>query len=202
MGEGRDQRNVTLTRGFWMGDTPVTQGLYAAAMGWNPSKFRSAFSVDLPVERISWNDAQELVVAANRLTSPDSFRLPTEAEWEYAARAGTTGGRYGPVDEISWTRGNSFYRPHSVGQKRPNPWGLYDTLGNVWEWVQDRYDDYKTGELFDPRGPLSGPSLGERVFRGGGWNHGAAEAWAPLRRLSPPGGRSQDLGFRLLRTAP
>jgi formylglycine-generating enzyme required for sulfatase activity len=133
------RRNVTLTRGFWMADTPVTQGLYAVVMGRNPSKFRSAFSVDLPVEMVSWDDAQELVKTINRLTRPGSFRLPTEAEWEYTARAGTTGERYGPVEAVAWTEENSFGRPHSVGQKGPNPWGLYDALGNVWEWVQDRH---------------------------------------------------------------
>jgi formylglycine-generating enzyme required for sulfatase activity len=199
MGEGRDQRNVTLTRGFWMADTPATQGLYAAVMGRNPSQFRSAFSVDLPVEMVSWDDAQEMVQAVNRLTRSDSFRLPTGAEWEYAVRAGTTGERYGPVEEIAWTEENSLGRPHSVGQKRPNPWGLYDTLGNVWEWVQDRYDDYPPGELLDPKGPDSGPY---RVRRGFSWVNGPRLARVAGRNWVTPGFRFGNLGLRLVRTSP
>jgi formylglycine-generating enzyme required for sulfatase activity len=193
------RRNVTLTRGFWMADTPVTQGLYAAVMGWNPSEFRSAFSVDLPVEQVSWDDAQEMVQAVNRLTRSDSFRLPTEAEWEYAARAGTTGQRYGPVEEIAWTSENSFMRPHSVGQRRPNPWGLYDTLGNVWEWVQDVREAYPSGDLLDPKGPDSGPY---RVYRGGSWFYDPRFARVANRLRRPPGYRNVYLGLRLVRTGP
>jgi formylglycine-generating enzyme required for sulfatase activity len=193
------RRNVTLTRGFWMADTPVTQGLYAAVMGRNPSKFRSALSFDFPVEMVSWHDAQELVKSINELTRSDSFRLPTEAEWEYAARAGTTGERYGLVDEIAWTLENSLGRTHSVGQKRPNPWGLHDTLGNVWEWVQDRYDDYPPGELLDPKGPDSGPV---RVARGGSWVFDPRCARVAYRRRFAPGYGDVYLGLRLVRTGP
>ena len=192
----RNQRNVTLTSGFWMGDTPVTQGLYAAVMGRNPSRFRSAFSVDLPVEQVSRDDSQELVAGLNRLTRSDSFRLPTEAEWEYAARAGTTGERYGPVDEIAWTAENSLQRPHSVGQKRPNPWGLYDTLGNVWEWAEDWYARFSNGDLVDPKGPQSGSS---RVLRGGAWNFEPHFSRFTERAWDDPFYRSDDLGFRLVR---
>jgi formylglycine-generating enzyme required for sulfatase activity len=195
----RNQRNVTLTSGFWMGDTPVTQGLYAAVMGRNPSRFRSAFSVDLPVEMVSRDDAQELVAGLNRLTRSDSFRLPTEAEWEYAARAGTTGERYGPADEIAWTAENSLQRPHSVGQKRPNPWGLYDTLGNVWEWVEDVYADYPPGELLDPKG--SGWSF-NRVARGGSWSDDPCFAQVAIRSKNAFGSRDGYLGLRLVRTGP
>jgi formylglycine-generating enzyme required for sulfatase activity len=196
MGEGCEQRNVTLTRGFWMADTPVTQGLYAAVMGRNPSQFRSAFSVDLPVEMVSWKDGQELVAAVNRLTSSDSFRLPTEAEWEYAARAGTKGDRYGPVEEFAWTDENSFGRPHSVGQKRPNPWGLFDTLGNVCAWVQDRYGVYPSGELVDPKGPDLGPI---RVFRGGSWSGAPRDVRVAYRYGNTLGFRDVYLGLRLAR---
>jgi formylglycine-generating enzyme required for sulfatase activity len=201
MGSQQDgnQRNVTLTSGFWMADTPVTQGLYAAAMGRNPSKFRSAFSVDLPVEMVSWDDAQELVKTINRLTRPGSFRLPTEAEWEYAARAGTTGERYGPVEEVAWIKQNSLDRPHSVGQKRPNSWGFYDTLGNVWEWVEDFYAAYPPGELLDPKGSDWGFS---RVFRGGCWVNGPRDARVVARHKCPPGDSYSNLGLRLVRTGP
>jgi formylglycine-generating enzyme required for sulfatase activity len=193
------RRNVTLTRGFWMGDTPVTQGLYAAVMGWNPSEFRSALSFDFPVEMVSWHDAQEMVQAVNRLIRSDSFRLPTEAEWEYAARAGTTGERYGPVEEIAWTAENSLQRPYSVGQRRPNPWGLYDTLGNVWEWVEDVREAYPPGDLLDPKGPDSGPY---RVVRGGSWNFDPRYARVADRLSDEPGYRDDDLGLRLVRTGP
>jgi formylglycine-generating enzyme required for sulfatase activity len=199
MGEGRDQRNVTLTRGFWMADTPVTQGLYAATMGRNPSQFRSAFSVDFPVEMVSWHDAQGLADAVNRLTNSDSFRLPTEAEWEYAARAGTTGKRYGPVKEIAWTRENSFWRPHSVGQKIPNPWGLYDTLGNIFEWLEDSYGTFPPGDLVDPRRSDSGL---DRVRRGSSWGFVSRDARVSFRSGFSPGYRNGNLGLRLARTDP
>ena len=194
----RYKGDVTLARGFWMADTPVTQGLYAAVMGRNPSQFRSAFSVDLPVERVSWHDAQEFVKSLNKLTrsNEDSFRLPTEAEWEYTARAGTTGKRYGPVEAVAWTEENSFGRPHSVGQKGPNPWGLYDALGNVWEWVQDRHGVYPPGNLFDPKG--LGHTLGQ-VFRGGSWLNTQHLARAVSRGNDNPRHRDSDIGFRLAR---
>jgi formylglycine-generating enzyme required for sulfatase activity len=148
---------------------------------------------------VSWNDAQEMVQAVNRLTRSDSFRLPTEAEWEYAARAGTTGERYGPVEEIAWTAENSLERPHSVGQKRPNPWGLYDTLGNVWEWVQDVHEAYPPGDLLDPKGPDSGP---RRVIRGGSWIDDPRLARVAYRDRYGPGLRGINLGLRLVRTGP
>jgi formylglycine-generating enzyme required for sulfatase activity len=191
-----NQRNVTLTRGFWMADTPVTQGFYAAVMGRNPSQFRSAFLSDLPVERVSWYNVMEFVGSVNRLTPLASFRLPTEAEWEYAARAGTTGERYGPAKEVAWTSEDSFDRPHRVGQKLPNPWGLYDTLGNVWEWVEDWYARFSNGDLVDPKGPRSGSS---RVLRGGAWNFEPHFSRFTERAWDDPFYRSDDLGFRLVR---
>jgi formylglycine-generating enzyme required for sulfatase activity len=201
--EDLDQHNVTLTRGFWMADTPVTQGLYAALMVRNPSQFRSAFSVDLPVERVSWNDAQELIKTINKLTRSDSFRLPTEAEWEYAARAGATGNRHGPVHEIAWAVENSRMRPHSVGQRRPNPWGLCDTLGNVWEWVEDVYGAYPPGDLIDPKG-LDRDLARDfgRVVRGGSWFDGPRSIRAAARFRATPSLREEYIGFRLVRTGP
>ena len=118
--------------------------------------------------------------------SADGYRLPTEAEWEYACRAGTSGPRYGPLDEIAWYRGNSGERPHAVGTKAPNPWGLYDVIGNVWEWCWD---------LYDPQ--VYGPY---RVLRGGGWFDEHWSCRASVRRRSHPTLRIDDVGLRLART--
>ena len=145
---------VTITHGLWIGQTEVTQAAYQRAMGTNPSHFQGT---NLPVETIGWNEAQTYCEAVG-------MRLPTEAEWEYAARAGGTGARYGYLDAIAWYAGNSGNTTHEAGQKQPNPWGLYDMLGNVWEWVADWYADYPAGSQSDPRGPASGTS---RVARGG-----------------------------------
>lgn len=112
-----------------MGQTEVTQEAYRRVMCTNPSRYRGARQ---PVDQISWYDARKYCVAVG-------MRLPTEAEWEYAARGGTTTARYGPVDDIAWHDRNSGDSTHEVGRKRPNGFGLYDTLGNVWEWVEDRY---------------------------------------------------------------
>ena len=123
--------------------------------------------------------------------------MPTEAEWEYAARAGTLGDRYGNLDAIAWYDGNSGDSPHPVGRKAPNAWGLHDMLGNVHEWVADWDGDYPGGSVTDPRGSASGSS---RVVRGGGWDSGAVMCRASDRRAGSPSGRASWTGFRLLRT--
>ena len=123
--------------------------------------------------------------------------LPTEAEWEYAARAGTNGDRYGDLDTVAWYGRKDGNRTHPVGGKAPNAWGLYDMLGNVWEWVQEWYGGYPGGSVTDPRGSGSGS---DRVFRGGSWNDLARIARASYRLSNVPGLRSSTLGFRLLRT--
>ena len=125
-------------------------------MGSNPSFFDECG--DCPVERVSWDDVQEFIGRLNALEGEVRYRLPTEAEWEYAARAGTSGDRYGgDLDAIAWYRENSEGRTHPVGQKAPNAFGLHDMLGNVFEWVQDWYGAYPGGSVTDPRGP--GPGL-------------------------------------------
>lgn len=179
--------------------TPVTQAQYAQVTGERPS---AAPGDRLPVETVSWSDAvrfcnalseQDGLAPAYRLgddvecdASADGYRLPTEAEWEYACRAGTSGARYGELDEIAWHRGNSGERVHDVGGRQPNAWGLHDMLGNVWEWCWDVYD----AEVYGPY----------RVLRGGGWFDERWSCRASVRRRSHPTFRVDDVGFRVARS--
>jgi formylglycine-generating enzyme required for sulfatase activity len=170
--QGRDsnepQHKVKITKPFYMQTTEVTQAQWKAVMGNNPSYFKGN---DLPVETVSWDDAQEFI---KKLSAKEGvkYRLPTEAEWEYACRAGSTTKFYfgedeSKLDEYAWYHNNSDGKTHPVGQKKPNAWGLYDMHGNVWEWCQDWYgaDYYKNSPAEDPQGPASAES---RVLRGGG----------------------------------
>ena len=188
---------VRISRGFWLGKYEVTQAEWQAVMGSNPSSFDEC-GPDCPVEGVSWEDVQEFIRRLNAAVGEERYRLPTEAEWEYAARAGTSGDRYSEdLDAIAWNRDNSGDRTHPVGRKAPNALGLYDMLGNVFEWVGDWYGDYPGGEVTDPQGPASGS---KRVRRGGGWISYAGFCRASSRRNYSPGDRSFYLGFRLLRT--
>jgi formylglycine-generating enzyme required for sulfatase activity len=177
---------VTITRGFWIGQTEVTQAAYQRVMGTNPSHFHGD---GLPVESVTWDEAQSYCRTVG-------MRLPTEAEWEYAARAGSKASRYGDLDAVAWYRGNSGAQTHEVGQKEANAWGLYDMLGNAWEWVADWYDGsyYSQSASQDPQGPSSGT---QRVLRGGSWNSNPSICRVSGRFSYPPGGRgSGDGGFR------
>ena len=193
-GAERPVTQVRISRGYWLGKYEVTQAEWQGVMGTNPSEFSGCGQC--PVENVSWNDAQEFIQLANAATGGNRYRLPTEAEWEYAARAGTTGDRYGNLDAIAWYVENSGDRTHPVGQKAPNAWGLHDMLGNVWEWVEDWGDDYPGGVVTDPRGPVSGSV---RVFRGGGFARDASDCRSSYRSGAGPR-YDLFLGFRLLRT--
>ena len=197
------QREVRISRGFWIGRYEVTQGEWEAVMGANPSFFFDECGVRCPVETVSWEDVQEFIRRLNARETGRGYvyRLPTEAEWEYAARAGTTGARYGELDEIAWYGGNSGLKTHPVGEKRANAWGLYDMLGNVWEWTADWYGEYPSGAVSDPRGPGTGS---DRVIRGGGSDpvirYGARSVRSANRSRHSPAFGHGALGFRLVRT--
>ena len=186
---------VRISHGFWLAKYEVTQSEWQAEMGTNPS---SNFGCDrCPVEGVSWNDVQEFIRSLNARTGGDRYRLPTEAEWEYAVRAGTTGDRYSEdLDGVAWCDENSE-NARLVGQKEPNAWGLHDMLGNVNEWVQDWYGRYPGGTVADPRGPRFGST---RVWRGGNWWYYATGCRASYRADASPDERGSLMGFRLLRT--
>ena len=181
---------VELTHGFWMAEVPVTQRLWEAVAGSNPSRFKEA---DRPVEQVSWSDCDGWIREANSMTGWLNLRFPTEAEWEYAARAGTTGLRYGDLDAIAWNGGNSDGMTHKVKRKQASMWGLHDMLGNVWEWCSDWHGRYSNESVIDPIGPSSG-SL--RVSRGGSWDNGAGFLRSAYRCGFDPGDRDCELGFR------
>ena len=195
-GDERPLTRVRISQGFFLGKYEVTQAEWEAVMGGNPSGFDEC-GPTCPVEKVSWDDTQEFIRRLNAMVGEERYRLPTEAEWEYAARAGTSGDRYGNLDAVAWYKGNSGDRTHPVGQKAPNAWGLYDMLGNVREWVEDWKGDYPGGSVTDPRGPVSGS---KRVIRGGGWYDNTVYCRASFRINFSPGIRLYILGFRLLRT--
>jgi formylglycine-generating enzyme required for sulfatase activity len=177
---------VKITRGFWLGATPVTQAAYRRVIGTNPSSFRRD---DHPVETVSWDDA-------DRFCNQIGGRLPSEAEREYAARAGTTDSRYAALDDIAWYAANSGEQTHPVGQKKANAWGLYDMLGNVVEWTTDFFDGeyYRRSSAEDPLGPPVGS--GQRILRGGSWATAARDVRVSFRGATEPGIRRSGIGFR------
>ncbi|MEK7992965.1 MAG: SUMF1/EgtB/PvdO family nonheme iron enzyme [Planctomycetota bacterium] len=181
---------VRISRGFWLGQTEVTQAAYQKVMGANPSRFKGP---QHPVETINWNEARKYCEAVGG-------RLPTEAEWEYAARVASQEARYGELDKIAWYARNSGGQTQPVGQKQKNAWGLHDVLGNVWEWVSDWYqeDYYKTlpSPAVDPKGPLSGKM---RVLRGGSWGYDPRDVRASVRGRLVPENRYTYIGFRCAR---
>ena len=199
--EAGDLHTVRISQPFYLGKYEVTQGQWRAVLGDNPAHFTDCGDI-CPVENVSWEDARAFIRELNLREGVRTYRLPTEAEWEYATRAGTRtaysfGNAVSRLGAYGWYSGNSEKRTHPVGEKRPNAWGLYDLHGNVWEWVTDWYGDYPSDRVTNPRGPSAGTS---RVTRGGSWNHTALNCRAGTRAVGPPRHRSSYVGFRLART--
>jgi len=207
--DNETQHQVTISKPFYMQTTEVTQGQWQKVMGSNPSHFKNC-GADCPVETVSWNDIQGFIRKLNQLEGTDKYRLPTEAQWEYASRAGSltafnTGACLSAGDanyngnypQEGCGKGEYREKTVKVGSFAPNAWGLYDMHGNVWEWVQDWHGNYPSGSVTDPEGPAAGSY---RVYRGGSWFSYARNCRSALRLNYVPGDRSYYLGFRLLRT--
>ncbi|MFY9225675.1 MAG: SUMF1/EgtB/PvdO family nonheme iron enzyme [Blastocatellia bacterium] len=201
-GHGGDEilHKVTLSN-FYIGKYEITQAQWKIiaslpkikrSLSIDPSQFKGD---NLPVQNVAWDDAVEFCARLSKLTGKN-YRLPTEAEWEYAARAGTTGPQAGDLDKLAWYNKSSTSPPNSVGQMLPNAWGLYDMHGNVWEWCQDWYGDYPKELLIDPKGPVSGLN---KVVRGSNW-YGSIPRSADRSYLSPNDKGGDDLGFRVVFT--
>ena len=187
---------VTLTNDYYMGKYEVTQALWEVVMGSNPSYFKGD---NLPVEKMSWNDCQEFISKLNSMTGR-KFRLPTEAEWEYAARGGKKSRSYqysgsSNISDVAWYYGNSGSKTHPVGTKQANELGIYDMCGNVYEWCQDWYGSYSSSSQTNPTGSDSGAN---RVLRGGSWNVIAGYCRSSYRLYCTPFSRSHYLGLRLV----
>ncbi|HKQ78525.1 MAG TPA: SUMF1/EgtB/PvdO family nonheme iron enzyme [Blastocatellia bacterium] len=197
-GIGRDnerpQRDVTVP-GFYIGKYQITQAQWRAVMGANPSHFKG--DPVLPVENVLWNGAKKHCEKISQMTGK-SYRLPSEAEWEYACRAGTRGDYAGGLDAMAWYGENSGSRTHPVGQKQPNAFGLYDMHGNVWEWCEDIWHNNYNGALTDSSAWLSGGDLSPRVLRGGSWNDFGLACRSAFRINDRPGSRSNYIGFRVV----
>jgi formylglycine-generating enzyme required for sulfatase activity len=191
------QHVVRIDSGFWMFETPCTQAMWEAVMGTNPSYFKGSDGKgqgDHPVEQVSWADCQEFLARLNGRLDGLSLSLPSEAQWEYACRAGTEGSRYHEdPGAIAWYDGNSEGRTHAMGQKLPNAWGLCDMLGNVWEWCADEWRE----SLLEERQPhTSAGWSAHRVFRGGSWDSDPRNVRAASRYRLEPSYRLGNLGFR------
>lgn len=190
---------VKIKNPFYLGTYPVTQTEWKAVMGDNPSGFNGD---NLPVETVSWDKVQEFIKKLNETEGTDKYRLPSEAEWEYACRAGTTtrysfGDLESELGKYAWYDDNSDGETHPVGQKKPNPWGLYDMHGNVWEWVQDMWQYDYDGAPTDGSARESGDGA-DRVDRGGSWSGTAGYCRSAFRVSYDPSSSRSSLGFRLL----
>ena len=193
-GDEKPVHSVTLS-GYYIGKTEVTQALWQAVMGSNPSRFEGS---DLPVVGVSWNDCQEFIQKLNRLTGRN-FRLPTEAEWEFACRGGNNSRGYkysgsNNLGSVAWYNGNSGGKTRPVGTKAPNELGIYDMSGNVSEWCSDLYANYTSYSQTNPTGPQSGS---DRVYRGGSWGNSTGYCRSSFRFCRFPADRNNNLGLRL-----
>ncbi len=202
MGEKVQSHKVTITKPFMLGRYPVTQIQWEAVMGINPSRFKG--DGDLPVGRVPWDGAQNFIRRLNAMAGENAYRLPTEAEWEYACRAGTTtkysfGGDPANLGTYAWYGANASGVTHIVGQKLPNAWGLYDMHGNVWEWCNDWYGEYSSSSANDPEGPSEGSY---RVLRGGGFYSDGSYCRSADRYYFYPDGSLYSSGFRVVRVLP
>ena len=186
---------VTLSEAFWIADAPCTQSVYEAVTGKNPSRFKGD---DRPVESVSWDEAQTFIEALNACFEDTRFELPTEAQWEYACRAGTTGGRYGELDTVAWHAGNAN-ETQPVRQKAPNAFGLYDMLGNVSEWCRDGMRRFSHDHARDPIGPTD--TWTKRALRGGSWDNGARSVRAASRFAREPAYATAAVGIRISRAS-
>lgn len=196
----KDVRHEVCLDDFLIGTYTVTQGQWQQVMGNNPSYFGSCGD-DCPVEKVDWNDVQEFIRRLNAATGKQ-YRLPTEAEWEYACRSGGRDQDYcggNDIQKLAWYEGNASKRTHPVGQKQPNGLGIYDMSGNVWQWVQDWHGSYPAGTAKNPQGP---PSGSHRVCRGGSWNLPAWALGSTFRFMQEPGFCTYQLGFRLAASFP
>ncbi|HUU23826.1 MAG TPA: formylglycine-generating enzyme family protein [Phycisphaerae bacterium] len=192
----RPQREVTITRPFYLGVTEVTQRQYQAVMGANPSQVKAP---DNPVDAVSWDEANEFCKKLSAATGRKA-RIPTEAEWEYACRAGTTtlwtfGSDVKDLDAYAWHSGNAGGASHPVAGKKPNPWGLYDMYGNVCEWCFDYHGSYAKVPKVDPTGPAEG---NHRILRGGSWANPPEFCRSPNRAGAGPESKRKSLGFRVV----
>ena len=207
-GSDKGRQYSVSVRSFALGKTEVTQGQWKAVMGSNPSKF-SKCGDDCPVERVSWNHAQEFIRRLNQKTGM-SYRLPSDAEWEYACRAGKKDKYCGSekIESVAWYESNSGKTTHSVASKQPNAWGLYDMTGNVWEWTQDCYDEGYAGASATGAAATAG-NCKRRTLRGGSWgsfqqlaNSAYRSGYPAKSRAYDVVSRRSDFGLRLAATLP
>ena len=195
--------HTVFIRSFLMGRTEVTQKQWLDVMGSNPSRF-AACGPECPVEGVSWDEVQQFISTLNQRTG-QKYRLPSEAEWEYAARAGTTtewsfGNDESKLGKYAWYRENSGSKTQAVGQKLPNAFGLYDMHGNVWEWTEDCWHGNFSGAPTDGSAWATGCTANARVLRGGSWNYFPAGLRSAFRSWDIPDNRYYSFGFRLART--
>ncbi|MDR1166909.1 MAG: formylglycine-generating enzyme family protein [Deltaproteobacteria bacterium] len=198
LGDEVPRHRVTVSKAFYLGKYEVTQAEWRKVMGENPSSFKGDAN---PVETVSWEDAQAFIEKLNQMEGTARYRLPTEAEWEYAARAGSelpfiSGDDETDLGRFAWHEDNAFYSSHPVGEKEPNAWGLHDMIGNVWEWAFDWHgrDYYAQSPETDPQGPPEGE---RRICRGCAWLSGVLACRFTDRLANEPDVRGDFLGFRL-----